>query len=247
MERIELPNARELFIPDPGHTIVDADLQGADAQVVAWEAGDEDLKAAFRAGLKIHAHNAEAMWGSRYTQAEGTTDSGAKGKLYKDIKQGVHLTNYGGAARTLAVVLGWTVKEAEAFQQRWFDIHPGIRAWHRRTERSIAETGTVANRFGFVKTFFDRPDQNFTLALAWVPQSTVAINCFKGILAARRQYPFIKWLIQVHDSAVFSVPYEHEEDLPAILDTMHIPVPYDNPLIIPWDMKKSRKSWGEVE
>ena len=51
---IRLPNVRRTIIPDPGYTIVDADLAGADAQVVAWEAGDEKLKSAFSAGAAIH-------------------------------------------------------------------------------------------------------------------------------------------------------------------------------------------------
>ena len=51
---IRLPNVRKLFITDPGYVMYEADLKGADAQVVAWEAEDDDLKAAFRAGVDIH-------------------------------------------------------------------------------------------------------------------------------------------------------------------------------------------------
>lgn len=66
-----LPNVRKLFIPDPGYTIYEADLRGADAMVVAWEADDEDLKDAFRRGLDVHAKNAEDMLGSLFTHAVG--------------------------------------------------------------------------------------------------------------------------------------------------------------------------------
>jgi len=245
MERILLPNIRELFIPDPGYTIVDADLQGADAQVVAWEAEDEDLKEAFRQGLKLHAKNAEDMWGTRYTLAEGSTDSGPKGRMYKDIKQAVHLTNYGGAARTLAVVLGWTVHEASTFQSRWFSLHPGIKRWHERTIRQLAHTNSVSNRFGFKITFFDRPDANFTEALAWIPQSTVALCCNKGILQARRLHGEVEWLLQVHDSVVFQT--REPAKIKDVVRDLHVTVPYDDPLTIPWDVKWSEKSWGEVE
>lgn len=62
----KLPNIRKIFIPDPGYVVFDCDLAGADAQVVAWEADDEDLKRAFRAKLDVHAHNATAMWGDEF-------------------------------------------------------------------------------------------------------------------------------------------------------------------------------------
>ena len=50
-QNIILPNIRKFIVPDPGYLIVDADLSGADAQVVAWEADDADLKEAFRDGV----------------------------------------------------------------------------------------------------------------------------------------------------------------------------------------------------
>ena len=43
-QSIPLPNIRKIFIPDPVYILIDSDLAGADAQVVAWEADDEDLK-----------------------------------------------------------------------------------------------------------------------------------------------------------------------------------------------------------
>lgn len=67
-EKLVLPNVRKLIIPDPGYAIYEADLAGADAQVVAWEAEDDDLKSAFRAGLDVHSKNAEDMWGTEFTR-----------------------------------------------------------------------------------------------------------------------------------------------------------------------------------
>ena len=49
---ISLPNVKKMFIPDEGYTIIDADLEKADAQIVAWESGDEELKQIFREGGK---------------------------------------------------------------------------------------------------------------------------------------------------------------------------------------------------
>lgn len=245
-----LPNVRKLFIPDPGYTLFDVDLQGADAQVVAWEADDEDLKAAFRAGLDVHDKNATDMLGHAYTSLPGDTKHGPKARKRKEYKVGIHLTNYGGRQRTLARSLGWTVHEAEQFQKRWFSIHPGInRNWHRRVEAGLVADQCVRNAFGYRRKFFDRLDVVFPQALAWTPQSTVAIVTFKAAVKIQ-QTPALSWiefLLQVHDSLVFQTPQEHEERVDEIRAALNVTVPYPDPLIIPWSIARSRKSWGEVE
>lgn len=278
--QIVLPNVRKMFIPDPGYVIFDCDLAGADAQVVAAEAEDEDLRAAFRAGLDVHDKNARDLWGPSYVNLAGDKDSGPKSRRRKDCKQAVHLTNYGGTARTAAMVLGWTVHEADQFQKRWFSIHPGIkRNFHNRIESAIRTSRTVTNRFGYRRVYFGRIEDCFTEALAWVPQSTVAEVSFRGALqleqrwdakypearmvrriyAADRQvgsqstglrYERTGMLLQVHDSLVFQLPRPLADDrqtLSFVKESLAVPVPYPDPLVIGWGIAKSEKSWGDCE
>ena len=61
----DLPNLRRLFVPDPDYIIIDVDLERADAQVVAWEADDEELKQMFREGVDIHEENSRTIGCSR--------------------------------------------------------------------------------------------------------------------------------------------------------------------------------------
>lgn len=258
-----MPNIRKMFIPDPGYTIFDVDLAGADAQVVAYEAEDLDLINAFKAGLDVHSKNAEDLWGAAFTKLPGDKDNGPKSKKRKECKQGVHLTNYGGSARTAAKVLGWTIKEAEEFQRRWFSIHPGIKKhFHGRVESSLRNTRMVKNRFGNRRVYFDRIDSCFTEALAWIPQSTVAEVSFRGGLQllertgsvyGRRgellSFGWVEILLQVHDSLVFQVRSEHENRIGEIRSHLQYPVPYDvpSPLTIQWGIARSRVSWGAAE
>ena len=258
-----LPNIRKMFIPDPGYTIFDVDLAGADAQVVAYEAEDLDLINAFKAGLDVHSKNAEDLWGSTFTQLAGDKDNGPKSKRRKECKQGVHATNYGGSARTLAKVLGWTVHEADQFQRRWFTIHPGIKKnFHGRIEAQLRASRMVTNRFGNRRVYFDRIDSCFTEALAWVPQSTVAEVSFRGGLqlelatgttfdscGRQTNQGWVEILLQVHDSLVFQVRTEHENRIEEIRAGLRYPVPYTTPsaLVIQWGIARSRKSWGECE
>jgi hypothetical protein len=237
----------------------EADLKGADAQVVAWEAEDEDLKAAFRSGLDIHSYNAEAMWGSEFTKLE--EHSHARAAKRKDCKSTVHGINYGATPRTTAIHRGWLVKEAERFHTRWLSLHPGIGRWHDRVRLCITNSRTVSNAFGFRRVFFDRPDNCFTEALAWIPQSTVAINTYHGALQLERKFwpEQLEWdyfpdperpegnILQTHDSLNFQFKTNSAPQSTEIQETLKVKTPYSDPLYIPWDLKSSLKSWGDMQ
>lgn len=301
-QNIRLPNIRRMLRPDPGYTIVDADLAGADAQVVAWEAGDEPLKELFRKGLKVHVHNARTIWPDRTRDMtdEEIKSTGDAGGMYYEIKRAVHGTNYGASPGALVAALGWTVSRAQEFQERWFFHHPLIRQWHNRYEayldgtrcwncdcqdgvpRGICPTcgvkmgSTVKNAFGFRRIYFDRVDGSLLPeALAWTPQSTVAFAVELGwtsvamgsrwldqlSLSERvmrdwtrylvnpqshaKWYDVCQFLVQVHDSIVFQVPYEYEHNINEIVTDFGVKIPYPDELIIPMSWKSSRISWGD--
>lgn len=238
---VPLPNVRKLFVPDPGYMMFDADLSGADAQVVAAEAEDKDLLAAFRAGLDVHSKNAADMWGDAFTSLSGVP----RYKQRQRLKSGVHGTNYGASARALFLILGGSIYEWQQFQNRWFTLHPGIREWQQRTMSDLRKDRTARNRFGYRIIYFDRVDGLLPQALAWIPQSTIAINCFRGALALERACPWAEILLQVHDSVVFQVPFRHAERYADMRKGLRNPIPYTPELIIDWKLSRSEKSWGE--
>ena len=248
-QTVDLPNIKKMFIPDAGHMMIEVDLAGADAQVVAWEANDEELKEAFRAGLKVHMVNVRAIFPEK---VKGWSDEAIKatdraGGIYHECKQAVHGTNYGGGARTIAGTLGWLVREAEEFQHRWFQRHPMIKDWHRRTEAQLAANRTVANSFGYRRVYFDRIEGLLPQALAWIPQSTVAIVCEQGALQVRDQCPWVDLLLQVHDSLLMQYPIAENKNRFLIEKALKVVAPYHDPLLIPWSIKASGRSWGHCE
>lgn len=251
MKQIVLPNVRKLFIPDPGYVMFEADLKGADAQVVAWEAEDDDLKRAFRAGDDVHIKNAEDMWGSEFTRLP--LGSHARDAKRQQNKVAVHLTNYGGTSRTLAITQGWTVHEADRFQRRWFSLHPGIRdIFQGRVRADLERSRTITNAFGFRRVYFDRIDACFGEALAWKPQSVVAINANRGLLQLEERYfpdalSREGILLQNHDAGTFQFAPGRVPPVEEIQATLRVVTPYPDPLVIPWDLKRSTKSWGELE
>lgn len=246
----QLPNIRKLFKPDPGYMLFDCDLSGADAQVVAWEAEDVDLKAAFRAGMKIHAKNATDIFGKEFTDAPGdiTHKGTPKGRLYDQCKRGIHLTNYGGTPFTMNLTpeIGWPVAVASKFQSTWFRLHPGVKEWHERVNFNLQKTRQTANAFGYRIVWFDRIEGLLPQALAWGPQSTVAEVTYRGLIQLCEALPWVDPLLQVHDSIVFQVPFHRAEQYDLIIPHLRVEVPYPDPLFIPWGVKTSAQSWGDA-
>nr|NIS77741.1 hypothetical protein [Deltaproteobacteria bacterium] len=237
----QLPNLRKLFIPDRGYTLMATDLDRADLYVVVWEADDDELKQMLREGVNIHVENAKTIF-------PGTDCSPSKlaSSSYHKAKQGVHATNYGCKARTLAAELGITIREAEDFIKRWLSAHPGIRQWHRRVEESLATTRSVSNAFGYRIRFFERIESLLPEALAWIPQSTVALIINKGWDNIEENLPWVQVLLQVHDELVLQVPKDMLHKRDEIEQQMLITVPYEHPLVIPVGATAG-PSWGECK
>lgn len=236
-----IPNLRKLYVPLPGFTIWECDQERADVQVVAWEARDDLLKQMFREHADLHTENAKALFGLSGTPTKPQRD---KGKTF------VHLTNYGGKARTCAVKCGMLVAEAEKAQKRWFEMHPGIKEWHRRIESELRSRRYITNAFGFRRYYFDRLDGLLGQALAWIPQSTVAlVDNMAWHFLEELELPELQVFLQVHDSLMGI--YETSKEgilLPLIHEAfLSVVVPYEDPLIIGADIKTSEVSWGDCK
>jgi DNA polymerase I-like protein with 3'-5' exonuclease and polymerase domains len=231
-DALRLPNVRTLFIPDPGYTFFDCDLDRADLQVVVWEAGDEELRSMLREGVDIHQENAKLLGISRQM-----------------AKSWVHGTNYGGSPRTMAVNCGISVHQAEVMRTRWFSAHPGIAAWHKRTEHQLLTHRFVTNPFGYRRYYFDRVEGLLPEALAWQPQSTVAIVINKIWRKIYDHAKEIQVLLQVHDSLAGQFPTHLAAPCGRKIHELarEVVVPYSTPLVIPLGLKTSTKSWGDCE
>lgn len=240
---VPLPNLRKLFRTDPGYLIADVDLAGADARVVAWDSNDLDLMDAFDAGLKVHAKNALDMLGPA-----SAGDDGTKEPTYTKCKQAVHGSNYVGGADAIAAATGWSVAFVESFQRRWFQRHPRIRQWHDRVEAQVLSQGFVENKFGYRIYYPGRREGLLPEALAWIAQSTVAIASFKGAIKVRSEIPEIQILLQDHDSLVLQYPREFHKERARLREALEVIVPYEpRPMRMPWGLKVSDRSWGEVQ
>lgn len=250
----QFPNIREIFIPDPSYTFFDMDLERADLFVVCWEAEDEQLKTAMRLGVDIHLLNAYVVTNKSVPDLLELVETHPK---YQDWRRPMkmirefakvfcHGTNYTGQPRTMAMHTGRSVQEIERAQNIWFGAHPGIKTWHQRVELQIRKYRFVENKFGYRWYIFDRIEQALAEAVAWIPQSTVSIVINKIWERIYRELPEVQILMQVHDSLPGQLPTARLlELLPRIQECAQITVPYEDPLVIPINIKTSEKSWGD--
>lgn len=157
-------------------------------------------------------------------------------------------TNYGGKPATCSSALKISLAEATHFQRMWFQLHPAIAEWHERVLHDLHTTRSVTNKFGFTRRYFDRLDNLLPEALAWVPQSTVAIVINTAYNRITRELPTSQILLQVHDSLVGQTPiHEWKATKPLLRSLLNVTIPYDDPLVIPTGLKTSTVSWGDCK
>ena len=255
-----LPNLRSTIVPPPGCVYWNCDLERADVQVVAWESDDESLKRMLRDRVDLHLANAVELFDIKGVPYEECIESHPKYKEHKDrheqprhfAKTFVHLTNYGGSARTCAIKTHSTVHKSDLMQKRWFELHPGIKRWHQRTMANLQGTRTVRNKFGYRRVYFDRIEGVFCEALAWIPQSTVSL------VISYVQMEIEDAMNEIN--ADFAIELQGHDSLSGYyswsVETIVLPrmeaaskrviVPYEDPLWIPLELSTSTDSWGEV-
>lgn len=242
-----------MFVPDPDYVMFEGDLKQADLQIVICEAivcYEKEYKKTCASGHKlldvfndpssdVHAENFKTAYPGQTMTPE----------LRQNSKQLVHGTDYLGGTQKMAKTLNISKIQVEAFQRRWFTAHPEIPCWHRHTEHELMTTRTITNIFGYRKRFFERLDRALPEALAWKPQSTVALIIDKAIDKVERQFPSVISIIQVHDSYLGQITESDHRNglLHEIRKSMLIELPYPRPHTIDVTMKWSRKSWHHME
>ena len=258
------PNVRSMLIPDEGYVFIEADLSGADLQVVAWDSGASRMKDRLRAGDDIHSANAHRLFPS-VTQVRQLHVTGMS---FRDCaKRAVHAADYDTTPRTLASAISISQKAAEAYLRWWCEEeNPEIGAWKKRIRQGLwaRKMPVIHNAFGFRRMYTDQPDRLLGQALAWIAQSTVSLVINHALLRIDAELcegsnwgcqllglastGDIHESLQVHDSILLQAPLAVWPDVaPAILERMSVEVPYENdPLVIPSELKWSPTDWGSM-
>src|SRR5574340_1155333 len=107
-----LPNIRRLYIPDPGMTYFDMDLDSADLRIVVWESDCKQMKQWFSENRKPYV---ELM--REYYKDPTITKNHPSYKMFKSL---CHGSNYLGKAKNIAPRIGLLVHETEKLQKWYF-------------------------------------------------------------------------------------------------------------------------------
>lgn len=239
---LALPNPRKLFRPDPGMILVEPDLAGADARVMAWECGGQ-LKEDFKSGRKIHIATMEWLADTFMKHLRQHPDWPKVEPWYTRTKNVFFGTGYGGGPPTISAESGMPLNIVKAAQPWIFSRYPEIKSWHRRNEG----TRSASNAFGYRIIFFDRIEGLLPEILAWIPQSTVAIACMRGGLQVKEQIRWAQPLLQNHDAILYQIPKTRFYDLPLLRKAFEVAVPYPDPLLMKAEFKASEISWGDCQ
>jgi DNA polymerase I-like protein with 3'-5' exonuclease and polymerase domains/uracil-DNA glycosylase len=243
-----LPNVREIYIPDSGFTMFDTDLSKADLRIVTWESDEREMKAMLAEGRDPYVEAAREFY--RDPTITKNREDGSEHPRYRTFKSFAHGSHYLGTPFGLARRLGLTVHEVDRTQKWYFGRFPGIPKWQTRFKAELRSKRYVQNIFGYRRYYFDRIDEATEReAIAWLPQSTVAIyinNIWVRLWDSHKD--FVQVLMQVHDSLVGQFPtHRRVEGIAAIKAAAQIVLPYDDPLVIPVGIKTSEVSWGECD
>ncbi len=240
-EHLELPNVRNLFIPDPGNEYFDIDLAAADLRIVVWESDCKEMKAMIHAGLDPYTEIAKEFY---HDQSIAKKDP--RRKLFKAFAHG---TNYLGTAKGLADRLGLSVREAEKTQKWYFGKFPEIQNWQENIKNQVLTRRMVQNIFGYRFYIFQKLEGTImNQVIAWIPQSTVGCLINRIYVNIHNNLKGVDIQLQVHDSLAGQYPIaEAEWYRKRIIEEAQIVLPYDDPVVIPVGIKYSRKSWGDCE
>ena len=238
---LDLPNVRKIFIPDPGHTFFDIDLDSADLRIVTWESDCKWMKENFKAGRKPYI---EVM--KEYYRNPSMTKH-SHPREYAMFKSLCHGTNYLGTADGIAPRIGLNVLETERIQKWYFGLCPEIKKWQDDIKRQVSGRRYVENAFGYRNYFFDKIEGTiFNQAVAWIPQSTVACLINRAYVNIDRNLKEVEILLQVHDSLAGQFDSLHGDwALRRIVEEANIAIPYPEPLVIPVGIVSSSNSWGD--
>lgn len=238
---LELPNIRELFIPDPGYTFFDIDLSSADLRIVVWESDEGEMKDMLRQGLDPYTEIAKEFY-----KDAGISKKDPRRQTFKSFAHGTH---YLGTAKGLAERLGLSVHDSEKTQKWYFQRFPRIKKWQDQLKSTLERHRFVENIFGYKCYFLDRIEGTvYNQAAAWIPQSTVGCLINRGYMNIYRNLPDVQVLLQVHDSLAGQFPsHLTEQRTKDIVNACSVELPYADPLIIPVGIKTSTKSWGGCE
>lgn len=179
-----------------GNVLIQCDLSGAEAWVVAYLADDPNMKYELANG-DLHSFTACHLFDIPFKKDDPMYASDGKTKVrYAGVtkekrypgKRTNHSSNYMQGAGGLMVAINTeriitiSLPEAKRYQDVWQSIFYNVPLWWGKVKQKIWDTSTLETVYGFKRTFYgSKDDALFRVAIAFEPQSTVGDHCLGAI------------------------------------------------------------------
>ena len=211
---------RKVFVPAPGHLLMDADYSQIELRILAHMSGDEQLIEAYRSDEDIHKITASKVF---HTPLEKVTS--LQRRNAKAVNFGIV---YGISSFGLSQDLSISRKEAAEYIEQYFATYPGVKAFLDKLVVDAKENGYTTTMFGRRRPIPELSSSNFMqrsfgerVAMNSPIQGTAAdimkiamIRVWRGLKEAGLGS---KLILQVHDELVIEVLAEEVEQVRAIL------------------------------
>ena len=202
---------RKMFVPKPGHVLVDADYSQIELRVLAHIAGDAVMQQAFRGGMDIHTVTASQVFG---VAPENVTS--LQRRHAKAVNFGIV---YGISEFSLAEDIGVSRWEAKDYIESYLSNYQGVREYMKQVVVDARENGFTQTLYGRKLYIPELKSSNFNIrqgaeriALNTPIQGTAAdlikLAMIRVDAALRKEFPQAKLLLQVHDELIVECPEE---------------------------------------
>ena len=211
---------RKMFIPKPGHVLVDADYSQIELRVLAHIAEDDTMCRAFVEGEDIHAVTASQVFGVPVEQVTPLQRRHAKAVNFGIV--------YGISEFSLAEDIGVSRYEAKAYIDNYLTNYSGVRKYMRNVVETAREQGYTTTLFCRRRYIPELKSSNFNIrsgaeriALNTPIQGTAADLIKLAMIqvenALNINYPKAQLLLQVHDELIVECPEEIAEEVCALV------------------------------
>jgi DNA polymerase-1 len=198
-----------MFVPKPGHVLVDADYSQIELRVLAHIADDTVMQEAFKSGLDVHTVTASQVFHVPFEEVTPLQRRNAKAVNFGIV--------YGISEFSLADDLGVSRYEARDYIDAYLDHYRGVRKYMKQVVVDARDMGYTQTIYGRRRSIPELKSSNFNvragaerIALNTPIQGTAAdlikLAMIRVDAALLREYPEAKLILQVHDELIVECP-----------------------------------------
>ena len=211
---------RKMFVPKPGHVLVDADYSQIELRVLAHIAEDTVMQEAFKSGLDVHTVTASQVFLVPFEEVTSLQRRNAKAVNFGIV--------YGISEFSLAEDLGVSRWEAKDYIESYLDHYRGVRRYMKQVVGDARDCGYTTTIYGRRRSIPELKSSNFNvrsgaerIALNTPIQGTAAdlikLAMIRVDAALRRDFPDAKLILQVHDELIVECPEEIAAQVAALV------------------------------